>query len=163
MGKTIVLICIFVLSSRSGWTQAREYYQLLTYYVSDKQQESTVDKYLKEFYLPLLHGYGIEAVGVFKDRNPRPDTLIRCLVLVPYQSLNHLDSIKYLLEQDLVSIKKESPYLSANHENPPYVRISSTIMRAFEKMPQMKASPISVAKEDRVYEMEAISHQVKDT
>ena len=69
----LVLSLIFILAiigitlrSSTAAPAKQQYYEIKIYRLSDKSQESRIDTYLKDAYLPALHRAGIAKVGVFK-------------------------------------------------------------------------------------------------
>lgn len=66
MKKSIpVLIFLFLSSSNLFASQKRDYYVIQIYHCSNQNQIDNIDNYLKNVYLPYLHGKGITKVGVF--------------------------------------------------------------------------------------------------
>jgi len=65
-----VFILVLAISSTLS---ARDYYQIKVYNLKDKAQESAVDSYLQNAYLPALHKAGIKTVvqpgGSVKDKD----------------------------------------------------------------------------------------------
>ncbi len=58
----------------------REFYEIKIYHLKDKTQETSVENYLKDAYIPAAHRAGIKDVGVFK---PVPtDTMSGKLIYV---------------------------------------------------------------------------------
>lgn len=150
-------IIIFLFSSlvykNYAQEQKREFYELKTYTIKNEAQEKSVDNYLKEAYLPALKRMGIENIGVFKIRPGKFVKADKIFVLIPLSSLDEFEKIEASLAVDKSHLSSGEEYITAKHDNPPYERISSTLMRAFSKMPKMKPSPLSTPREDRVYEL----------
>lgn len=140
-------------NKRTENNQSREFYQLKTYYFETDQQESKTDEYLRNSFIPALHRQKIKDIGVFKPRYSETDTTRRIIVLIPYESLEQFHDLTNILEKDSVYIISGSNYINASYENPPYSRIESILMRAFENMPKMFAPEFQVPKSDRIYEL----------
>ncbi len=147
----LVIICLFTISQGSAQTQ--EYYQLKTYSFETEAQEKTTDDFLKNAFLPALKQFDIKNIGVFKPRPTETDTPKKTYVLIPFSSL-----VQFRLLDDALSTNKSyqengKTYLQASHDNPPYQRIESVLMKAFIDMPQMEASKLDGPREDRIYEL----------
>lgn len=131
----------------------REYYQLKVYTFDTDDQVITTDKYLKEAYLPKLKGLGISPVGVFKQRLSEADSVRRTYVLVPFNSIDQFLSLEEELAKDEKHQVAGSDYLNAPHDQPPYQRIESILMKAFVDMPKMIATTLEGSRSERIYEL----------
>lgn len=132
-----------------------DFYQIRIYHLKTAEQESRTDKYLKEAYLPALHRAGISSIGVFK---PIADTakvteekLI--YVLIPFASRDDFFKLDDKLSKDGKYQQDGADYLDARYDNPPYTRMETILLNAFEKSPKFNLPDLSAAKKDRVYEL----------
>tara|TARA_R110002020_G_scaffold91560_3_gene222461 strand:+ start:74558 stop:75349 length:792 start_codon:yes stop_codon:yes gene_type:complete len=152
--KQTILTLITGFALISVQAQERQLFEIKTYTLGDQQQEQVVDAYLKEAYLPALKRMGIGPIGVFKprtkDKNGIADTIV---VLTPFKSFEEFGSLHQRLREDKTHNEDGKPYLQAAHDQKPYLRISTTLLTAFEDMPQLSPSPLAGPKEDRVYEL----------
>lgn len=133
--------------------QAREFYELKTYHIKNQEQEKTLDHYLKNAYLPALKRMDINNIGVFKVRPGNFVLADKIFVLIPFNSLEQFEKLEASLAVDKSYLAAGKPYITAKHNEPPYERISSTLMRAFSKMPQMVPTKVSSPRKERVYEL----------
>ena len=157
-----LLLTTVVLSSNAQ-DQKREFYQLKTYTIKDENQESRMDAYLKNAYLPALKRANINDVGVFKFRPNNYLLANKIYVLIPFESLEQFSKLDDMLAQDKTYVSAGTDYITAKYDNPPYERINSTLMRAFTEMPQMRASAVEGKKEDRVYELRSYESPTEAT
>ena len=134
-------------------TDSREFYQIKTYTFSSDEQLETTENYLQNAYLPALKRLGYNHVGVFKSRITEEDTVRKLFVLTPFTSLNDFLALDEELQNDEAHTLAGRAYLEASHENTPYDRIESTLLKAFEDMPKMEATSVEGPKADRVYEL----------
>ena len=132
---------------------SREFYQLLVYHVKDKTQETRIDKFLSEAYLPALHRAGIKTVGVFKTLNIDTASDKKIYVFMPFKSLAAFHKTTKLLETDKEIATKGADYLDATYNDAPYIRVESILMEAFAGMPVMKKPNFSTPKSERIYEL----------
>lgn len=141
------------LNSIVEYDSAREIYQLKTYHYKSTTQERTIDDYLETTYLPALKRQEINTIGVFKPRSNSEDSIKKTLVLIPFSSIDQFLTIESKLSADSEYQESNSNYVNASHTDPPYERINSVLMEAFVDMPQLAASPLTVSRSDRVYEL----------
>lgn len=66
---------------------ARDYYQLKIYHYKTQDQETRLDQYLEQAYIPAIHRAGIKYVGVFKPVM-QLDSDRKIYVFTPFSSLN---------------------------------------------------------------------------
>ena len=132
---------------------AREFYQLSVYHIKDKAQESRLDKFLSEAYLPALHRSGIKNVGVFKTLGIDTASDKKVYVFVPFKSMADFLKTSKLLETDKEVSSKGADYLNAAYNEPPYIRIETILMEAFSAAPLMKKPSFNTPKSERIYEL----------
>ncbi|MBT8183596.1 MAG: NIPSNAP family protein [Eudoraea sp.] len=150
----ITAICLLLLSiPLSGQEGNREYYQIKTYTFDTEAQEITTDHYLEQAFLPALKRQGITNIGVFKLRPGYIISTNKTYVLIPFSDLEQFNAVDGQLAEDTEYLSSGKEYLEASHENPPYKRIRSTLLRAFKDMPKMKPTSVSGDRKQRVYEL----------
>lgn len=145
-------VVLMTTSTISG--QRNEFYQLKTYTFDTDEQMATTDHYLENAYLPALKKLGITKVGVFKYREIEDkETPKKIILLIPSPSLEVFNSLEYELHYNDTYLEAGKEYLKASYDNPPYARIETVFMEAFDDMPIMRASTIKSNRADRVYEL----------
>ena len=142
------LIPLFTLAQNQ-----REFYQLKEYALKKGSQLELVEGYLQKAFIPALHKAGVKDIGVFKPIEDQDDTLTSIYVLVPFNSFNQFLVLDEQLAKNEEYQKSGDLYINAMPDQPPYIRIESTILRAFEGMPQHKAPDFKSPKSERVYEL----------
>jgi len=142
-----------ITNEQAEVNQSREFYQLKTYYFNSNDQESKTDEYLRNSFIPALHRQHIYNIGVFKPRQSVTDTTKRIVLLIPYESLEQFLGLTNALVKDSTYAHTGGNYINASHEYPPYDRIESILMRAFENMPKLFAPEFNVPKANRIYEL----------
>ncbi|NJB72610.1 hypothetical protein GGR42_003101 [Saonia flava] len=151
---TFAILLFALTATITVQAQRNEFYQLKTYIFDTDEQMATTDAYLENAYLPALKRLGIEHVGVFKYRKIEgEETPKKTILLIPSPSLDVFSSLDYELSRDKEHLAAGVDYLKASYDNPPYARIESVLMEAFDDMPNMKPSPLTGPREDRVYEL----------
>ncbi len=137
--------------------QKREYYQLKTYTFETEEQMMMTDKYLKSALIPALHRQRINKVGVFKQHLKGHEgvdiTDLKTFVLIPMKKMEQAVTIEHGLTTDQSYLTAGSEYINAPFDEPPYARIETVLMRAFEGMPSMAETSLDGPKAKRVYEL----------
>lgn len=150
----LFLLVTFAFNMPQAEGQIRQVYQLKIYTFETEAQEKTTDAYLENALIPALNRQMIELVGVFKNRkDTEADSIRKTYVLIPFISLFQFQSLDQQLQYDDIYLESGSDYINAEHDNPPYQRIESILMKAFDDMPMMEATSIEGPREDRIYEL----------
>jgi len=140
----------------------QEFYELRTYFLKDKSQEESVDKFLQEALVPALHRASIPHVGVFKPVETDTTYGKRIYVLIPYHSLEQFMKTPDALAKDKQYLAAGKAYLNAPYYNPPYTRIQSILLQAFTGLPVHELPKLKTPASERVYELRSYeSHTEK--
>jgi len=147
-------LSIFLISSLNvvASAPAREYYQLKIYHYKTQEQETRIEQYLQQAYVPAIHRAGIKNVGIFKPVTQQ-DTDRRIYVFTPFSSWNKLAGIEQVLQSDAKYLADGKDYIDADYKNAPYSRIESIILQAFPGMPSTEVPNLTATKAERVYEL----------
>ena len=151
----ILIICILpVLNINANSIQEQEFYEIKLYHISSTEQESKIDTYLKNAYIPALHKAGISNIGVFKPiENDSLHYGKRIYVFTPFKSVQQYLELPNVLNIDSEYQKNAAAYIQANHDSSPYNRIETTFLKAFKNMPLMKLPKLNSEKTDHIYEL----------
>lgn len=151
----LLVVFSFCLSASSYKARAQEgqYIQLRVYHAKDTVQLKQVSQYLQEAYLPAVHKAGYKMVGVFT--NIANDTAIdkKLYVLIPFNSLKHIEKLSRHLENDAELKKQGNDYLNAAHNNAPYIRFETILLKSFQLMPKVVKTQLTGNIKDRIYEL----------
>lgn len=150
----ILMVFVFTLAfSVNSTLSARNFYQLKVYTIKDKVQEASVDKYLEVAFLPAMHRAGVKEVGVFKPIADDKAAGTKIFVFIPIKKLGDITKLEAKLAKDQAYQDAGSEYINAPYDNPPYERIQSILIKAFEKMPDYSAPTFSTPKSEQIYEL----------
>ena len=149
----LILASVLLQFTACDKPETRDYYQLKMYRLENTEQESIMDQYLENAYLPALERAGIPKVGVFKPREVDEGEQRYIMVLIPFSSLEEFEALDRKLEQDDVYLKEGKEYIEAPHDAPPYERIESFLLKAFNSTPHFSVPDHSSAPASRVYEL----------
>lgn len=159
---SLLALTVFVLSScevavdkepSQASAPELDYFQLELYTYETADQEALLDSYFGSALLPALHRAGVENVGVFKPIEGLNETMNYIMVLTPYQSLEQFEKIPSILDKDPAYLEAAKAYINAPHDQAPYTRIESFILRSFSATPQLALPELSSPRAVRVYEL----------
>lgn len=150
---SIVSLVLCMLMSSLAYSQDKGYYyQLKVYHLKTAAQEAQIDQFLKDAYIPAMHRAGIPAIGVFKP--VVQDTADqRIYVFTPVAKFEQLLKLDNVLAKDNQFQTAGASYLNAPYNNPPYTRIETIIMKAFEGMLKPEIPKLTSPKSERIYEL----------
>jgi hypothetical protein len=146
------LLSLLFISSLS-MAKGRDIYQIKIYSIENEQQEHRMDKFLKDAYIPALHRAGISDVGVFKPVEDDDQAGKIIYVLVPFKSISQFEKLESVLNKDVKYLTDGSDYINAAHDNPPYARIESTLLRSFKSMPNYGVPTHKTPASEQIYEL----------
>jgi hypothetical protein len=160
-GGGSVLSSLAAVADESG-AAAGQWYELRLYHLRRGPQTDLFDKFYRDAAIPALNRAGIAQVGVFSVMiGPESPTQY---VLLAHSSLDSLTSTCARLDADAEFQKAGSEFLNAPAANPAFVRVESSLMKAFEGMPKLEAPVLGKSRmfELRTYESHSWkAHQKK--
>jgi len=129
------------------------YFQLKVYHYENDEQEKVIDQYLESAYLPALHKLGFKEVGVFKplENAAGQDRLV--YVFISAADFSLLVNLDQRLAKDQKYLEAGKVYIEAGYSNPPFKRLETIWMKAFEGMPKSALPKLSAEKNKRIYEL----------
>jgi len=151
------LAAIFFFLSSTALSGApkgkQEFYEIRIYHISQKTQETMIDNYLKDAYLPALHRAGIENIGVFKPVESDTAFGKRVYLFIPYKTVNQYLKLLSALEKDQVYADAAAGFIDAPYNAPPFNRYESILLKAFAFMPQLSTPSFTTPPSERIYEL----------
>jgi hypothetical protein len=94
------------------------------------------DDYVRSAAMPAMQRLGIGPVGVFNVA-AGPDSPTS-YVLIPYDSIEQFVTLGERLAADEEYLRQGAEFINARPTDPPYVRVESSFMKAFEGMPKLE-------------------------
>jgi len=121
--------------AQASESKPRDYYELRKYFMQSGPQTKLTESYVSDALIPALNRMGISSVGAFNlTIGPETPTLY---VLIPGTSVETLVTADLKLAQDKQFMAAAEPFWNAPAAAPPYSRIESSLMIAFEGWPRL--------------------------
>ena len=131
--------------------EGRDYYELRRYQLFRGPQVKLADDFFRDALVPALNRLGITSVGVFSvEIGPESPAVY---VLIPSASLDTLLTAEFRLNRDADYVKTGTAFLNAPGSQPPFVRMESSLMVAFEGRPRLKVPPGAADHRPRMFEL----------
>jgi hypothetical protein len=131
--------------------EGREYYELRQYKLESGPGVKLTNQYLEEALIPALNRMGMKTIGAF-DLYLGSETPMLYL-LIPSSSLDGLVGAEAKLAQDEEYQKAGAAFLKAPAKEPPYVRVESQLLIAFEGHPKLTVPPVTAQHGSRVFQL----------
>jgi hypothetical protein len=129
----------------------REYYELRVYNLKSAEQQKAVEAYFQSAAIPAYNRMGVKTVGVFRQMEPSESPKV--YVLIPFASLQQFEQVNERLTKDAAYQKAAAPYLQAQHTDPAYARIESSLLHAFQDMAKLEVPAAQAQNKARIFEL----------
>ncbi len=151
--RYLYFLFVFSALALNSTAQKKEWYEIKLYHCSGNVQVQQVDAFLQTAYLPALHRAGIKNVGVFKPIENDTIADKRIYILIPFQSFKQTAELPEKLQKDMQYATDGKDYFNAPYNNPPYTRMESVLLQAFDSMPLLQSPHFSTPASERIYEL----------
>jgi hypothetical protein len=139
------------LPARATDNKGRDFYHLRRYHLASGPQVKLCNDFLRDALVPALNRLGISPVGIFTVSIGAQSPSI--YVLMPHASIETLAMIETDLAKDAEYVKTGAAFLNTPANAPAFDRMESSMMQAFEKMPNLVLPAATAAKGPRVFEL----------
>ena len=131
--------------------KGRDYYELRRYHLFRGPQVKLADDFFRTALVPALNRLGVSPVGVFNiEIGPASPSIY---VLIPSSSVETLVTLESRLNRDSDYLAAGTAFLNAPAAQPPFVRLESSLMVAFEGMPRLNVPPAAGERRSRMFEL----------
>jgi NIPSNAP len=140
-----------LLKGQAASSPSREYYELRKYQLTIGPQTRLIESYFADALIPVLNRLGLAPIGAFYlDIGPETPALY---LLIPGSALPTLVTAELQLANDAAFLKAAEPFWNAPAVQPPFTRIESSLMIAFEGWPKLKLPLSSAQHTKRIFQL----------
>ncbi len=136
--------------SAQGKTQ-QQLLELKVYHLLPGGKKKVVHDFLRDAALPALGRAGVGPVAVFEPVHGADSLTL--YTLIPYPSVDALLTTWPKMIADAEFQKAAEAFYKSPIDSPPFMRIESSLMLAFEQYPKLEASQLATEKKSRIFEM----------
>jgi hypothetical protein len=134
-----------------GQSTQRQYFELRRYHLLPGTRQRAFIDFIGNAAIPAMNRAGVGRVGAFTVvYGENAPTLL--LVLV-HQTLESVVSLRERMAGDATYSRAGAPILEAPMSEPAFVRVESTLLRAFDAMPTLEPSAGAGTATPRVFEL----------
>jgi hypothetical protein len=116
----------------------RQYIELRRYHLLPGTKQRAFTAFVGDVAIPALNRAGVGRVGAFTV--VYGENAPSLLLVLPHQTLDSMVSLRERLAADVVYARAGAAILDAPMSDPAFVRVESTLLRAFEAMPALESS-----------------------
>ena len=136
---------------------AKQAYELRTYELKFGSPGGNIENYFKEALIPALNRQGAKTVGVFREVGKSDPGKV--YVLIPHASMDAFAQSATQLASDAEYGKASQAYNEIKPDKPPYTRYSTSLLSAFDVLPQMI---VPDTKAGRIFELRTYESYSED-
>lgn len=131
--------------------QPNQFIEFIKYHLHPGTKQSLVSDFYKNVAIPALNRIGIANVGVFSSVYG-PDNL-SLYVLIPHSSMDAVYFDHEKLLQDKTYLTDGEKFLNAPMDDTAFVRMETSILRAFNSLPTIEVPVDLLPNGSRIYEI----------
>ena len=129
----------------------RQYLELRRYHLLPGPKQRAFTSFIGDVAIPAMNRAGVGKVGAFTV--VYGENAPSLLLVLAHNSLDTVVSLRDRLASDAEYGRAGAAILDAPMADPPYVRVESSLLRAFEAMPTVEPSAAAGTATPRIYEM----------
>lgn len=130
--------------------KGNEYYEIRTYELVSKEKQGALEDYFQRALIPALKRNGAGAIGVFEDLEASDAP--KCYLLITYPKLKTFTKLAAALAKDSVYQLASQDYNQIKKDDKIYHRVHTSLLEAFDSIPQMILPQGERILELRIYE-----------
>jgi hypothetical protein len=134
-----------------GQPAPRQYFELRRYHLLPGTKQRAFIDFVGNAAIPAMNRAGVSRVGAFTV--VYGENAPSLLLILAHQTLDTVVSLRERLASDAVYARAGASILDAPMSDPAYVRVESTLLRAFEAMPTLEPSAGAAAAMPRIFEL----------
>ncbi len=134
-----------------GQAATRQYIELRRYHLLPGAKQRAFNAFIGEAAIPAMNRAGIAKVGAFTVLYG--ENAPSLVLVLAHPTLESVVTLREKLAADAVYARAGAAVLDAPLAEPAFVRMESTLLRAFESMPSLEASAAVGTSTPRIYEL----------
>ena len=141
------------LPHRNTFSQSapRQYFELRRYHLLPGTRQRAFIAFVGDVAIPAMNRAGVGRVGAFTV--VYGENAPSLLLVLAHQTLDTVVSLRERLAADAVYARAGAAILDAPMSDPAFVRVESTLLRAFEAMPALEPSAGAGTGAPRIFEL----------
>ena len=129
----------------------RQYFELRRYHLLPGTKQRAFIDFVGNTAVPAMNRAGVGRVGAFTVVYGENEPSL--LLVLAHQTLDTVVSLRERLASDAVYIREGAAILDALISEPAFVRVESTLLRAFDAIPTLEPSAGAVTGTSRIFEL----------
>ena len=129
----------------------RQYIELRRYHLLPGTKQRAFIAFVGDAAIPAMNRAGVARVGAFTV--VYGENAPSLLVVLAHPTLDSVVSLRDRLASDAVYARAGAAILDAPMSDPAFVRVESTLLRAFDAMPALEPSAGAAAAKSRIFEL----------
>src|SRR5215813_12826640 len=129
----------------------RQYFELRRYQLVPGPKQRAFTAFVGEVAIPAMNRAGVAKVGAFTV--VYGENAPSLLLILVHNSLETVVSLRDRLASDTDHARAGAAILDAPLADPPFVRVESSLLRAFDAMPALEPAAAAGTATPRIYEM----------
>jgi hypothetical protein len=139
---------------------ARQYIELRRYHLLPGAKQRAFSTFIGNVAIPAMNRAGVGRVGAFTVMYG--ENAPSMLLVLTHQSLDSVATLREKLANDAAYVRDGAAILDAPLSDPAFVRVESSVLRAFEAMPTLEPSAGAEKATPRIFELRTYeSHSEK--
>jgi hypothetical protein len=130
---------------------ARQYIELWRYHLLPGTKARAFSAFIGDAAIPAMNRAGVGRVGAFNV--VYGENAPSLLLVLAHQTLDSVVSLRDRLASDAVYARAGEAIIDAPLSDPPFVRVESTLLRAFDAMPTLEPSAGAGTGKSRIFEL----------
>ena len=130
---------------------ARQYIELRRYHLLPGTKQRAFSAFIGDAAIPAMNRAGVGRVGAFTV--VYGENAPSLLLVLAHPTLDSVVSLRDRLATDTVYARAGAAILDAPMSDPAFVRVESTLLRAFDAMPTLEPSPGAATARSRIFEL----------
>ena len=151
----LVIVIVILYSSVFAAKKApiKDFYEIRIYSLKNTAQVDSVEKYLKDAWLPAIHRAGIKKAGIFKPLSNDTSLIKKIYVFIPFHSMSQWQKLTQDLPQDQLYVTTSKNFINAPASSRPYERMETILLDAFPMHHRFGRSGLVNNIAERIYEL----------